>query len=290
MKIIVFLFSLLILQGCLPDDKQIFIPAHEPKLVVFTQVIPNSVMIVALAKSFSILDSGYTASDGGSGNADSTLLANLLVEDATVVISYQGKTDTLINMGKGIYVSLTIPQVVDENYELSVVDHKSKLQITASERMLPQVNLNDASFSKQTNGTFKLNYSFEDPAGSNWYMMNVYQVDSTKLDTSQFQVQNLFGNGSNQLAQTLFFSDQGFSDKNAAGSLAVDIDTSITKDFIVTLSNISPQYYSYLDKRNKSQNIFTEIFKEAINYPTNVKGGYGFFLTHHPSIKYIHLP
>ncbi|MCX6183151.1 MAG: DUF4249 domain-containing protein [Bacteroidetes bacterium] len=289
-KLAFFIFSLALLQGCLPKDKQIVIPAHEPKLVVFSQVIPNSVMIVALAKSFSILDSGYTNDDSGSANADSALLTNLLVTDATVVISYQGKTDTLVNMGKGVYVSLTIPQIVDETYEISVLDHKSKLQISASERMLSLVELKTTSLSQDKNGKFKLNYSFDDPAGSNWYMINVYQVDSTKMDSTQLQVQNLFGSGENQLAQTLFFSDQGFSDSNAAGSLEVNIDTTITKDFIIALSNISPQYYSYLDKRKKSQNLFTEIFKEAINYPTNVKGGYGFFLTHHPSIKYIHLP
>ena len=133
------LFSLVLLQGCMPDEKQIVIPPLEPKLVVFSQVIPNSLMIITLAKSFSILDSGY--SRGDSGTVDSTLLARLMVLDATVVISSQGKKETLTNMGKGVYVSSSMPQVADENYELSVVDNTSKLQISASERMLPLVEL-----------------------------------------------------------------------------------------------------------------------------------------------------
>lgn len=288
LKIVSLLAIALLLCACQPKEKDIYIAPHEPKLVVFSQVIPNTVMIVALAKSFPILTSGYDPS----GSMDSALLAEMLVTDATVVITYQDKTDTLLNLGKGVYTSVFIPQFVDETYHLSVVDNKTNLRISASEKMLPEVNLKTVAMTGVSDGSFKLDYTFDDPAGTNWYMINVYhQVDTNKIDSSDFQVNNLFGKKSNQLAHTAFFSDYGFVNPEITGEFIMEgIDTSISKDFIITLSNISEQYYSYLDKRKKSQNIFTEIFKEAINYPTNVQGGYGFFLTHHPGIKYIHLP
>ena len=48
-------------------------------------------------------------------------------------------------------------------------------------------------------------------------------------------------------------------------------------------------YYEFLKKREKGGNVFTELTNEPINYPSNVKGGFGFFNTHFPDVEYFDL-
>ena len=76
-KYFLFVFSIVIsaLFSCRPKPIDIGVKPGDVKLVVFTQVIPNNVMIVTLTRSFSPL----------SGNTSDNL-SSLLVSGATVQI------------------------------------------------------------------------------------------------------------------------------------------------------------------------------------------------------------
>ena len=62
-----------------------------------------------------------------------------------------------------------------------------------------------------------------------------------------------------------------------------------TDSLVMTLSNINEDYFNFLSLRKRSQNLFTEIVNEPINYPTNVENGLGFFNTHFPDIYFFDL-
>ena len=72
----------------------------------------------------------------------------------------------------------------------------------------------------------------------------------------------------------------------------IDIELELagaTDSVAIALSNISESYYEFLKKREKGGNVFTELTNEPINYPSNVKGGFGFFNTHFPDVEYFDL-
>jgi len=52
-----------------------------------------------------------------------------------------------------------------------------------------------------------------------------------------------------------------------------------------TLSNISPDYYKFLTTWKTSAQLFNQLTGEPINFPTNIKGGYGFFTTTNPDVR-----
>ena len=56
---------------------------------------------------------------------------------------------------------------------------------------------------------------------------------------------------------------------------------------VVMFSNISEEYFRFLDARARGGNIISSVTGEPINHPTNVQGGYGYFNTHNPSIRQV---
>ena len=145
----------------------------------------------------------------------------------------------------------------------------------------PKVNVSD------DDTTIIIDYSFEDkPEERNWYMINFYKRgrNSEGLD-----VNTIFSNGQNNLVHTEIISDATFGGvyvgKNEFDGLQISPNDTIA----VSLSNIDEEYFKFLDLRKRGGNLFSEIKREPISYPTNVTNGYGFFNTHSPDIEFFDL-
>jgi hypothetical protein len=81
-------------------------------------------------------------------------------------------------------------------------------------------------------------------------------------------------------------------DKNFDGQLrANELKVFMRRDFVpgdtlvIFLSNISEEYYKFIQLRLDSRFNFAEFLGEPANYPTNIKGGLGFFNLYIPHVE-----
>ncbi len=267
--------------SCRPESLSIDLEQEPVKMVVSSQIVPNSVMVVAISKSISALEYSENYADANSGN---NLLDKILVKNAKVSVSYNGVTDYLspIIGVPGIYTSTSTPQYTNVEYTLNVYNPETGNSVTSKATMLDIVPFNSVSAKRLTgmnSGDITLNISFTDPPNElNWYMINIY------TDQSGSQVENFFINDS-ESQETFLLSDIDFVSSQVNSSHVFSYwgyDTLVT-----SISNISQEYYDYLLARKRGGSIFSTIVKEPINYPSNIEGGYGFFTTHFPDIKIV---
>lgn len=267
------------LTACQTKPLEVEIPQQEQKTVVFSQVIPGRVMIVALTKSFGALELQQDEGD----SVGTAFLDNLLEDNASVTVGYSGTTDTLFQIEKGLYASLNTPQNANIIYDLKIENDRGEI-VTASALMLPKVEFQSTtpSVDRGEDSTVTVEYSFDDLPGENWYMINFYRQGQ---NLEGLDVNSIFQNGQNNLVRTEIVSDATFERTYTHESIFGPAEMSGSDTIAVTVSNINETYFQYLDLRKRGGNIFSEITREPISYPSNVKNGYGFFNTHYPDIK-----
>lgn len=263
--------------SCRPKPIDINVDSAPPKLVVFSHAIPGNIMILGLTKSFSVLD-GLSDQD----------YSTLLVSGATVTVESNGQTYGFYEIQPGFYASFNALQQTGDVLNLTAI-HGSDT-ITSTTTVLPQVNFTNIlpNVDKQpTDTTVYIQMDFADQTNmDNWYMINVYKKNDS--NNSEFDGVNFFQNGSNLLEETILLSDNEF---NVNYSENRKFDGLYHEDsVVVTLSNISEDYYNYLLLRSQGGgNIFNQVNLEPLTYPTNIENGYGFFNAHFPDIEYFDL-
>ncbi len=263
--------------SCRPKDIEINVTPQEPKLVVFSHVIPNNAMIISLSTSFSALKPQGEAK-----------IEDFLVTGADVKVKVNNETIEFYELQYGIYASIETPSAAGTKYELTAI--KGNDTITAESIMLEKVDFDIVTpvvTRSATDTITSIKVKFTDNTSTeNWYIINVYKKDNSLSDEAIDGV-NFFNNGSNELAKTVLLSDREISGVYEKTLVLDGIrhDDSI----VVTLSNIDEKYHNYLSLRTGAGNIFTELNMEPVNYPTNVINGYGFFNTHYPDIRFYDL-
>lgn len=269
--------------GCVPKPLEIDIAPAEVKLVVSSQVIPNTTMIVTLSKSFGVLS--YSEENGDT--ATQYLLDQLLVDSAIITIRYAGFEDTLypILSAPGLYASVGTPSVLNEDYTLNIHDPGTGETVWSTAKMLEQVSFDTVYASIDSSGTLPytdVSFSFEDLTGANWYMVNFYTESNDSIQNG-----SPFSSNEGIPTETLLLSDAEFS---GSYSNTHRLWNWVEDSLVVSISNISQEYYQYMQLRQKSNNFFTDLVKEPINYPSNINGGYGYFTTHFPDVRFIVVP
>ena len=270
-----FIISIILLTSCRPKNIDINVKAAESKLVVFTHVVPDNIMIVALTKSFSVLD-GNTTED----------FSKLLISGATVQIKFNGDTFNFYELNPGIYVSFEKAFQVNENYELFACYGKDTIH--SYTKMLPKIDFKSIVPIVEKNisdTTVYINYSFNDIKGiDNWYLINVYK----KLQNSNsIDFVNYFNNGANALIKTILISDKEFGDQYQSKDKLDHLK--YNDSIVVTLSNINETYFNYLHQKNGTGSVFSQLNIEPITYSSNIINGYGFFNAHFPHVNYFDL-
>ena len=262
--------------SCVPKPIDINVESAPQKLVVFSHAIPGNIMILGLTKSFSLLD-GITEDQ----------YETLLVSGATVQVTSNGVTYDFYELQPGFYASFNPLQQTGDVLNLLAIHGQDT--ITSTTTVLPQIDFTNVLpiVDKQpTDTTVYIQMDFLDQANiDNWYLINVYKKNDA--NNSEFDGVNFFENGSNLLEETFLVSDKEF---NGTYSQQHTFPELYHEDsVVVTLSNISEDYYNYLVLRNESGNIFNEVNLEPLNYPSNVNNGYGFFNAHTPDIEFFDL-
>lgn len=262
----------MLMTSCLPDPIPLSLEQAKPQIVVSTQIVPDEGLVVVLTKTFSALDF----------NEDSDpedVLAAIALDDATVVLSGPEQTDTLSMLGYGVYGGVSIPFKSGDTYRLDVTS-KSLGKVTASTRVLPQVSFDSVRAEVYLNGfgdsLVQVTDVFEDPVGKNWYMLNVQRIKRPEI------VDNIL----NPVMYTRLLDDTDFE-----GQIYGEMFRAFPRTFgigdtvVVSLANISEDYYKFQDLRADNRFSFIEYLSEPVNYPTNVEGGRGFFNLYIPDVR-----
>jgi hypothetical protein len=259
--------------SCLPEPLAINgLPVVQPQIVVSTQIVPDESLVVLLTKTFSALDA-----DGDSDPA--VLLDQIAVNDALVTITGPQGTDTLLFLGLGFYGGLIIPFEAGQEYTLRVIS-ETLGEVHATTTVKPQVLFTDIEARLYYNGfgdtLAEISYRLTDPVGENWYMLNVQEVEQ----------EDIAENVLNPRAYTRLTDDKNFD-----GTTYAEVTRVFPRDYsegdtiAVSLSNISEDYYTFIEKRIDNRYSFIEFLSEPVNYPTNVIGGKGYFNLYIPDVR-----
>lgn len=265
--------SLMTVWGCLPEPLDVDgIPVVKPQIVVSTQIIPHQSLIVLLTKTFGALD----ASDDSDPEE---LLEQIAIDDATVTVAGPTGTYELQRLENGVYGGLIIPFVAGEMYELRV-NSESLGEVYATTTVKPLVSFDEIKAELVFNGfddtLAQITYRLSDAAEQNWYMLNVQQIERDEL------VENLL----NPRAFTRLLEDTEFNGESYQETFRVFPRDFIPGDTIaVSLSNISKEYYDFINLRLDNRFSFVEYLSEPVNYPSNVTGGKGFFNLYIPDVE-----
>lgn len=266
--------SCLFLLSCIPEPLEVkHVPVVKPQIVVNTQIIPGESLVVLLTKTFGALD----ASDDSDPEE---LLNQIAVTDAIVAIEGPDKTDTLLYLGSGAYGGVLLSLEEGQSYTLRVVS-ASLGEVTATTTVKPQVRFEDVEaelyFTGFDDTLAQITYQLQDPVGRNHYMINVQHISIGDPIEEKILNPRAF----TELLEDTEFDGQLFADTFRA--FPRDYETGDT--VAVFLSNISEEYYRFIELRQDTRYGFVEFISEPVNYPTNVTGGRGFFNLYLPDVR-----
>lgn len=269
------LLLLLSLVACVPEPLELKeIPDVEPEIVVATQMVGEQSVVVLLTRTFSALEESDDQSP-------EEFFKQIAINDAVVTISGPGGTEPLSFRENGLYTGVGLSFQAGETYELRI-ESETLGVVSATTSVKPQVEIKELEadlYYEGLNDTLAVvTYKFQDPPEKNWYMFNVQKVEQ----------ENLLKNSINPKAFTALYEDAEFSGENYKEGYSFSPEEYAPGDTIaVSLSNISQEYYQFMALRTEERLSFLEFLSEPFNYPSNIKGGKGFFNLYIPDIRLI---
>lgn len=278
----------LALTSCRPDPIDIDVAPAEEKLVIASQIIPNNIMVVGLTRSFSALDAG-----GQEDTLQDDFLNRILVENATVTVTHPGGIDTLYMVTPGIYASITVLLTNYGTYTIHAKDPLTGQEVTATTELLPAIEFDSIQpyisiDPATTDSAAFIHYELTDfPNEENYFVACYYRKSQ---DTSAFDLNNYFSQGTNELSSFDLITEQEFDENGKLVRNQQLYGVDINDTIACTVSHITKGYYEFLSAYKRSSSLFNQLSGEPINYPTNVEGGYGYFNTHFPDIRIYALP
>ena len=267
------LLLILVLTSCIPDPLELKdIPDVEPEIVVATQMVSNRSVLVLLTRTFNALELRDDVDE-------EEFLRQIAINDAVVTISGPGGTDTLRFRENGLYAGFRLSLRPGETYELRV-ESETMGTVFATTTVQPRVELKEVEadlYYEGLNDTLvAITYEFRDPAEKNWYMLNIQKLEQEKL----------LANAINPEAFTVLFDDAEFNGEYFKEAYNFFPDEYVPGDtVVVSLSNISQEYYQFMELRMAERLSFLEFLSEPFNYPANVQGGKGFFNLYFPETR-----
>lgn len=269
MKDYLFYFVIcLVSVSCLPDPLPVNgIPGPDQTVVVGSQNLPNQFMVISVTESFNALD-------GGREDDYEELIQTLLVDSLELTVEVDDQLFVLQDTVPGVYFGADIPQIEGASYTLSFENPFNGLPVFASAELQPFVGFDSASIFIEVNEfdtLVNVSLQLDDPPGPNWYMVNV-QLINEEFDFNVSPFTELFDDAGRD-GELIDYDFRVFFRDYAEGDTV-----------LVSMANISQEYYQFLDLRTTRRPFFGGL-GEPINYPTNVENGLGYFHMHIPDVR-----
>lgn len=268
------LASTLLLNACLPNPLEVDgIPTPEEQVVLGSQFIPDQFLVLSLSKTI-------TALEAVPSEKIDSLINAILIPDLDIKINLQNTTYQLNQLSPGLYGADDLPQIPGEMYSVYFINPFNQDTTRAQSRLLPQIPFDKVEPTlryTEFDTLLTVNYSLNDPLGSNWYMLNTQKISSEDYNLTRRPFTELL-------------SDKDFDGELYEGSFEVFFrDFSPQDTVLISIANISEDYFNFLELRNQQEYLLLDELGEPVNYPSNVENGLGFFNLHIPDIRFFDL-
>lgn len=266
--------------SCSIESLPISVEPAEEKIAVASLIGPEETFFVTLTRSFSAL-SAEDVSDLTNNSFD-----RLFLDRAFVTLEYEGITDTLEKVFDidGLYGTKLQAFEDFQMLSLSVFDSSTSETISAKSMLLPQVEIDSVTITRNPNGfddSAVLTYNIIDRPEDNFFVVQAYQL--TDPDTSSDSTQNgFFFNNDTFLIYEELVTDIGASEDGVIRKEELINFSSPVDSALVVVTNISEGYYRFLEARRRSGGIISSLANEPVNHPTNIANGVGYFSAHRP--------
>lgn len=262
-----------LLLSCTPDplevDQLIFL---ETEIVVSSLILPDHSVAVLLTRSIGALEANKESDPRA-------LIEDIAINDADVSIIVNESVYKLKLLQDGVYQGIGIPLIEGTECHLNVVS-KEYGRVTASTIVQAPIFFDtvraEAYINEYNYYSAQVSYTIKDPPSPNYYLLNVQEAKRKDL------VENILKpNAYTRPVEDKAFNAQEYSERFSAMNKNFYPGDSIE----VSLSNVSVDYFNYVTLRLENKLELVEIFSEPIYYPTNVKGGRGFFTLHLTDVR-----
>lgn len=264
------------LSSCMPDPLDVDdLNLPGTRIVVSSLILPDNSVAILLTKSIGALEA----------NDDSDprdLIPGIALNDALVTITVNDSVYSLKLLQDGVYQGIGIPLVPGRECHLKVVS-PSLGTVTASTVVQAPIYFDTVTAEPYINEYndywAQVTYTIKDPPAPNYYLLNVQ-----KAKRREDLVENILKpDAYTRQVEDKTFDAQEFSEMFRAMNKNFYPGDSIE----VSLSNVSLDYFNYVTLRLENQLELVEVFSEPIYYPTNIRGGRGFFTLHLTDVRVV---
>ncbi|QCK15090.1 DUF4249 family protein [Mangrovivirga cuniculi] len=274
MRILIFIISIILIQGCLPEPLEVDnIPPLKKQPVITTVNFDGTFLNLIVTQNFTV------ESRVSNDNIDS-LIESLLIEDLEITITTDEQQFLLTEYVDGIYFNPEIPGKPGNEYKLSFPDPYTSDTVKANSILMEKISFSELETSllyTEFDTLLNIEYTINDPLGKNFYMINVQRVTSDYYLLKSPYVE-------------LIEDNTDSSEHIISSSFIIPFEDFASEDTIlVSLSNIEKNYFDYLKQKDSQRLILIDELSEPINYNSNVINGLGFFTLFQPDIELIRL-
>ncbi len=244
---------LLMLVGCSNEKVvEVDLPEYESQMVVECYLEPGRPLRLLLQESVSYFDEPQLP----------------LVEGATVIISSNGRSDTL---DEGIFFdpldqkvynysapSVLVPEAFGSTFDLRIEDRAGRV-LTGRTTLLDTVAIRPLEFTPDSTGEYSLTIRWPDEVNrKNYYRFTLHRDTLTNGPDIDFLLDDRVGDGEDFVISTFFFIDPGDS-------------------VVCSVYHIEESYWRYLITTEDAANSNGNPFAQPGNIISNVEGGLGVF-------------
>lgn len=266
----------LFLIACKPEPIEVTMPESKPAMAVASQYIREGVLGICLSRSFGSSETPVKQTPDGRA-----LNTELLISGAHVYLEGPGGTFTLPEVSPGIYGLSDFFLEDLQQYTLHAEKTGYPALHSAAVKLKPV--LPDTLFLKRGNpDVFHIEFT-DNLQEKNYYVINYLLPNANEPLPEKPTPDDIVNRLLNQQASFDLIDDATLAESHVV--LERKFSQLQSDSFLVSLSNISAEYYHFLLAQKKAGSLFNQLRGEVINFPGNVSGGYGFFTLHDPSFQ-----
>lgn len=241
----------------------------DPKIVLNSQINPDSSFKVNLTRSLSVIDDGELS----------------VIENALVEVYDQNNTflEQLTYIGDGNYLGMQKPSV-GQSYSVSAQanNYENVSAITSVPPSVPIIAVDTFSFSDPSRGDLmSISIQFNDPSGDNYYVLEVLEGD-TAFGAYYYPMYFTSDDIALDLGNDNYTSAATFTDELFDGSsktLEIELqNVSMYVDYLeIRLTSASKDLYDYERTQEAYQFSNGDPFAQPVQVYSNIEGGFGIF-------------
>lgn len=256
------------LVACVPDPLDVDdLDFPETEIVVSSLILPDRSVAILLTRSIGALEASEESDPRD-------LISEIAINDAEVSITANDSVYRLPLLRDGVYQGFGIPLVPGTTCHLNVTS-SSLGQVSATAVVQLPIYFDTVEVEPYMNEYndywAEVTYTIKDPPAPNYYLLNVQELERNTLAENILKPE----------AYTRRVEDKTFNDQQFS-----EVFRAVNKNFYpgdsieVSLSNVSLDYFNYVKLRLENKLELVEVFSEPVYYPTNIRGGRGFFTLH----------